>query len=347
MSAEPPVRHNFYSDTQTRPGPGMLAAVLEAEVGDEQQFADPTTRRLEERSAALLGKEAAVFLPTGTMCNEIAIRAHTEPGDEVICERSSHIVVMEGGGPAALSGVMICALDGERGMFTAEAVRAAVRPVSRYMPRSRLVAVEQTANLAGGSVWPLEMLDEVAAAAREDGLVLHMDGARLLNAAVASGVSAARWARDMDSVWLDFTKGLGCPVGAVLAGSREFIERAWRWKQQWGGAMRQSGVLAAMGLYALEHNVERLADDHRRAARIGRALAEMRLVAAVAPVETNIAVADLSYPEITAPRLAADLRRSGASISVLGERRIRIVTHLDVDDEDVDALLDALTPALA
>lgn len=347
MSAEPPVRHNFYSDTQTRPGPGMLAAVLEAEVGDEQQFADPTTRRLEEECAALLGKEAAVFLPTGTMCNEIAIRAHTQPGDEVICERSSHIVVMEGGGPAALSGVMIHALDGERGMFTADAVRAAVRPASRYMPRSRLAAVEQTANLAGGSVWPLEMLDEVAAAAREAGLSLHMDGARLLNAAVATGVSAARWARDMDSVWLDFTKGLGCPVGAVLAGSREFIDRAWRWKQQWGGAMRQSGVLAAMGLYALENNVERLADDHRRAARIGRALSEMRLVEAVAPVETNIAVADLSHPEITAPRLAADLRRSGASVSVLGERRIRIVTHLDVDDDDVDALLGALTPALS
>ena len=325
----------------------MLAAVLEAEVGDEQQFADPTTRRLEEESAALLGKEAAVFLPTGTMCNEIAIRAHTEPGDEVICERSSHIVVMEGGGPAALSGVMICALDGERGMFTAEAVRAAVRPISRYMPRSRLVSVEQTANLAGGSVWPLEMLDEVAAAAREDGLVLHMDGARLLNAAVATGVSAARWSRDMDSVWLDFTKGLGCPVGAVLAGSREFIDRAWRWKQQWGGAMRQSGVLAAMGLYALENNVERLADDHRRAARIGRALSKMRLVAAVAPVETNIAVADLAYPEITAPRLAETLRRSGASISVLGERRIRIVTHIDVNDNDVEALLQALTAALA
>ena len=347
MAAEPPVRHNFYSDTQTRPGPGMLAAVLEAEVGDEQQFADPTTRRLEEECAALLGKEAAVFLPTGTMCNEIAIRAHTQPGDEVICERSSHIVVMEGGGPAALSGVMIHALDGERGMFTADAVRAAVRPASRYMPRSRLAAVEQTANLAGGSVWPLEMLDEVAAAAREAGLSLHMDGARLLNAAVATGVSAARWARDMDSVWLDFTKGLGCPVGAVLAGSREFIDRAWRWKQQWGGAMRQSGVLAAMGLYALENNVERLADDHRRAARIGRALSEMRLVEAVAPVETNIAVADLSHPEITAPRLAADLRRSGASVSVLGERRIRIVTHLDVDDDDVDALLGALTAALS
>ena len=347
MSAEPPVRHNFYSDTQTRPGPGMLAAVLEAEVGDEQQFADPTTRRLEEECAALLGKEAAVFLPTGTMCNEIAIRAHTQPGDEVICERSSHIVVMEGGGPAALSGVMVHALDGERGMFTADAVRAAVRPASRYMPRSRLAAVEQTANLAGGSVWPLAMLDEVAAAGREAGVALHMDGARLLNAAVATGVSAARWARDMDSVWLDFTKGLGCPVGAVLAGSREFIDRAWRWKQQWGGAMRQSGVLAAMGLYALEHNVERLADDHRRAARIGRALSEMRLVEEVAPVETNIAVADLSHPEITAPRLAADLRRSGASVSVLGERRIRIVTHLDVDDDDVDALLGALTAALS
>ena len=347
MSTEGPVRRNFYSDTQTRPSPGMLAAVLEAEVGDEQQFADPTTRRLEERSAALLGKESAVFLPTGTMCNEIAIRAHTQPGDEVICERSSHIVVMEGGGPAALSGVMIHALDGERGMFTADAVRAALRPASRYMPRSRLVAVEQTANLAGGSVWPLQMLDEVAAAGREAGLALHMDGARLLNAAAASGGSAARQGRDMDSVWLDLTKGLGCPVGAVLAGSGEFIERAWRWKQQWGGAMRQSGVLAAMGLYALDNNVERLADDHRRATRIGRALAGMRLVAKTAPVETNIVVADLAYPEMTAPRLAETLRRAGASISVLGERRIRIVTHLDVDDDDTDALLEALTAALA
>lgn len=340
-----PVRHNFYSDTQTRPEPGMLAAAVEAEVGDEQLFADPTTLRLEERTAQLLGKEAAVFLPTGTMCNEIAIRAHTQPGDEVICERSSHIVVMEGGGPAALSGVMINGLDGERGRFTADQLRAALRPASRYMPRSRMAAVEQTANLAGGTVWPVGELDEVAAAAREAGLVTHMDGARLLNAVTATGVAADRYARDMDSVWLDLTKGLGAPVGAVLAGSGDFIERAWRWKQQWGGAMRQSGVLAAMGIYALDNNVERLADDHRRAARIGEALAGMRLAAETAPVETNIVVAALA-PEMAAPRLAEILLRAEAAVSVLDERRIRIVTHLDVDDADVDALLEALSAAL-
>ena len=340
-----PVRHNFYSDTQTRPGPGMLAAAVEAEVGDEQLFADPTTLRLEERTAQLLGKEAAVFLPTGTMCNEIAIKAHTQPGDEVICERSSHIVVMEGGGPSALSGVMINGLDGKRGRFTADQLRAALRPASRYMPRSRMAAVEQTANLAGGAVWPVGELDEVAAVAREAGLVTHMDGARLLNAVAASGVSAARYARDMDSVWLDLTKGLGAPVGAVLAGTADFIERAWRWKQQWGGAMRQSGVLAAMGLYALDNNVERLADDHRRAARLGEALAGMRLVAETEPVETNIVVATLG-PEMTAPRLSEILLRAEAAVSVLDERQIRIVTHLDVDDANVDALLEALSAAL-
>ena len=340
-----PVRHNFYSDTQTRPGPGMLAAAVEAEVGDEQLFADPTTLRLEERTAQLLGKEAAVFLPTGTMCNEIAIKAHTQPGDEVICERSSHIVVMEGGGPSALSGVMINGLDGKRGRFTADQLRAALRPASRYMPRSRMAAVEQTANLAGGAVWPVGELDEVAAVAREAGLVTHMDGARLLNAVAAGGVSAARYARDMDSVWLDLTKGLGAPVGAVLAGTADFIERAWRWKQQWGGAMRQSGVLAAMGLYALDNNVERLADDHRRAARLGEALAGMRLVAETEPVETNIVVATLG-PEMTAPRLSEILLRAEAAVSVLDERQIRIVTHLDVDDANVDALLEALSATL-
>lgn len=338
---------NFYSDTQTKPTRAMRETVLEAEVGDEQMFADPTTLRLERRTAELLGKEAAVFMPSGSMCNEIAIKVHTQPSDEVICDRTSHIIGHESGGPAMLSGVMIHPLDGDRGRFTAEQVRAAVRPAGRYAPRSRLVSVEQTANLAGGSIWPAALLDEVAAAAHEAGLAVHMDGARLMNAVVASGVPAARFARGMDSVWIDLTKGLGAPVGAVLAGSRGFIERAWRWKQQWGGAMRQSGVLAAMGLYALDHHVDRLADDHVRASRIGEALAGMPHVAEVLPVETNIVVFRTVEGVPGGPALAAAAAEAGAAISDLDDRTCRIVTHLDVDDSDVDALLEVMASLLA
>lgn len=337
---------NFYSDTQTKPTRAMLETVLEAELGDEQMFADPTTLRLERRTAELLGKEAAVFLPSGSMCNEIALKVHTQPSDEVICDRTSHIIGHEAGGPAMLSGVMIRPLDGDRGRFTAGQVRAAVRPAVRYAPRSRLVSVEQTANLAGGSIWPAALLDEVAAAAHEAGLAVHMDGARLMNAAVASGAPAARFARGMDSVWIDLTKGLGAPVGAVLAGGRGFIDQAWRWKQQWGGAMRQSGVLAAMGLYALDHHVDRLADDHARASRIGEALAEMPKTAEVLPVETNIVVFRTVEGVPGGPALAAAAAEAGAAISTLDDRTCRIVTHLDVDDRDVDALLEVMTSLL-
>lgn len=344
--AETAVRYNFYSDTQTKPTRAMRETVLDAEVGDEQSFADPTTLRLERRVAELLGKEAAVFLPSGSMCNEIAIKVHTQPSDEVICDRTSHIIGHESGGPAMISGVMIYPLDGDRGRFTAEQVRAAVRPAVRYAPRSRLVLVEQTANLAGGSIWPAKLLDEVAGAAHEAGLAAHMDGARLMNAVVAAGVPAARFAQGMDSVWIDLTKGLGAPVGAVLAGSQDFIDQAWRWKQQWGGAMRQSGVLAAMGLYALDHHVDRLAEDHTRAARIGEALAALPKVEEVLPVETNIVVFRLDEGGPAGPRLVEQAARSGAAISGLGPRTCRIVTHLDVDDSDVDALLEVMASLL-
>lgn len=338
--------HNFYSDTQTKPTGAMLATVMDAEVGDEQRFEDPTTIRLERRVADLLGKEAAVFLPSGSMCNEIAIKVHTNPSDEVICDRSSHIVGFESGGPAMLSGVMIYALEGDRGRFSAEQVSQAIRPVTRYMPRSRLVSIEQTANLAGGSIWPVEHIDEVAGVAHDAGLATHMDGARLLNAVVATGIPAARYARDMDSVWIDLTKGLGAAVGAVLAGSAEFIDRAWRWKQQWGGSMRQSGILAAMGLYALDHHVDRLADDHARAARIGEALGGMALVEEVLPVETNIVVFRISEAGPSGPRLLEMAAKEGVVMSGRGRRSCRIVTHLDVDDHDVDVLLEVLASFL-
>ena len=338
--------HNFYSDTQTKPTRAMLATVMDAEVGDEQRFEDPTTIRLERRVADLLGKEAAVFLPSGSMCNEIAIKVHTSPSDEVICDRSSHIVGFESGGPAMLSGVMIYALDGDRGRFSAEQVRGAIRPVARSIPRSRLVSIEQTANLAGGSIWPLELIDEVAAVAHDADLATHMDGARLLNASVATGVPASRYARDMDSAWIDLTKGLGAAVGAVLAGSAEFIDRAWRWKQQWGGSMRQSGILAAMGLYALDHHVDRLVEDHVRAARIGEALAGMSLVEEVLPVETNIVVFRIEEAGPTGPRLIELAANAGVAMSGRDRRACRIVTHLDVDDHDVDVLLEVLASLL-
>ena len=338
--------HNFYSDTQTRPTAAMRATVLEAEVGDEQMAGDPTTTRLEHRVAELLGKEAALFLPSGTMCNEIAIKVHVDPGDEVIAHWSSHIIGYESGGPAALSGAMIHPLDGPHGIFTGEQVARAIRPRSRYMPPSRLVSIEQTANLGGGAIWPLDVIDQVAEVAHEAGLVTHMDGARLLNAVVATGIPAARMAEGMDSVWIDLTKGLGAGVGAVMAGSQDFIERAWRWKQQWGGAMRQSGILAAMGLYALDHHVDRMADDHARAARIGAALAGMARVESVLPVETNIVIFRMAPDGPGSAELIETAREAGVLISPRDERTCRIVTHLDVDDDDVDDLLEVMASAL-
>ena len=338
--------HDFYSDTKTKPSRAMREAALDAIVGDEQKDEDPTTRELCNRVAALLGKEAAVFLPSGTMCNEIAVRVHTKPGDEVICERSCHLINYETGGPAAISGVMMQPIDGERGTFTGAQVRQALRPASRYMPECRLVCVEQTANMSGGTVWPLDRIDDVAKTAKDAGLATHMDGARLLNAVVQSGIDASRWVEGYDSCWIDFSKGLGAPVGAVLAGSAAFIDRAWRIKQQIGGAMRQSGILAAMCLYALDYNVERLADDHALAARIAEMLDGFRKVDRVLPADTNIVIFDLSETAPSAAEVVASLEKDGIQAGAFGDRRIRLVTHLDVDEAAGDALCGSLSGLL-
>src|SRR3954453_12685833 len=279
---------NLYSDTQTRPSPAMRKAMAEAEVGDEQRFEDPQVTLLCERVAELLGCEAAVFLPSGTMCNEIAFRLHIRPGgDEAILHRTAHPIHAEAGGPAAFAGAMLRPRDSPDGTFTGDDVRAALRPASRYEPRSRLVSVAQTGALGGGRGWPLDRIRDVVGVAQEAGLRLHMDGARLMNAVVAAGVPAAEFTRGFDTAWLDFTKGLGAPVGACLAGSAELIDEAWRYKQMIGGAMRQAGIVAAAGLYALEHNVERLAEDHANARGLAAGLAEIEGIA-VDPVETNI-----------------------------------------------------------
>ena len=305
------IRADFYSDMKTKPTEAMLRALLHAEVGDEQKGEDPTTNELCDRVAALTGKEAAVLLPTGTMCNEIALRVHCDPGDEVICDRSCHIVNFEAGGPAALSGIMIHPVDRENGMFSADQVRQAIRPVSRYAPSSRLVAVEQTTNLGGGGVWPLDQLTEVAEAAKSEGLLTHMDGARLFNATVQAGIPPDSYAELYDSVWIDLTKGLGSFAGAVLAGSREFINSAWKLKQQWGGGFRQSGYIAATGLYALDHHIDRLAEDHSLARSIGDSIKQMPNVASVLPVETNIVIFDISGSGPSAANVVETLLKDG------------------------------------
>jgi threonine aldolase len=338
---------NLYSDTQTRPTPEMREAIARAEVGDEQRRDDPTTVALEERVAALLGHEAAVFLPSGTMCNEIAIRLHIRPGgDEILLGRDTHPLRFEGGAPAALSGAVMTVVDGDAGMFTPEALDAAIRshPAGdRYAPRPRLVCVEQPTNMGGGRVWPLAQVEAVLDVAREHGVRAHLDGARLMNAAVASGVDAADWARGFDSAWLDFTKGLGAPVGACLAGSATLIAEAWRWKQMLGGAMRQSGIVAAAGLHALDHHVDRLADDHARARRLAEGLAGLPGVDIdAATVETNIVI--FGVPD--APAFCAALERADVGMLPVGTDRVRAVTHLDVDDAGIERALDAAEGAL-
>jgi threonine aldolase len=339
---------NLYSDTQTRPTAGMRAAIAAAEVGDEQRFEDPTTTALEQRVAAMLGHEAAVFLPSGTMCNEIAIRLHVRPGgDEVFLGREAHPIESEAGGPAEVSGAVLTVLDGDRGTFTAEVLDAAIRAHrtdGRYMPRPRLVNVEQPANLGGGKVWPLEQVRAVLATAREHGLRAHLDGARLLNAVVASGIDASEWATGFDSAWIDFTKGLGAPVGACLAGPADLIDEAWRWKQMLGGAMRQSGIVAAAGLYALDNHVARLADDHERARRLADGLASISGIE-IDPgtVETNIVV----FTVADATAFCTEFEARGVRMGALDERRVRAVTHLDVDDDGIERALAAASAVVA
>jgi threonine aldolase len=269
------------------------------------------------------------------MCNEIAILTQCRPGDQVLAHATSHILQAEGGAPGALAGVQIAALAGPGGQFDAATLRAALLPTSRYAMPQTLVEVEQTANLGGGTVWPLESLRAVAAIAHEHGMATHMDGARLMNAVVASGVPAAEMAAGYDSVWLDFTKGLGAPLGAVLCGSEAFIDAAWRWKQRLGGALRQAGMCAAACLYALDHNVDRLAEDHLNAQALARGLAQVPGIAVETP-ETNLVFFDTSAAGMPAARLAERLREHGVMISAMGEYRGRACTHLDVSAADVD-----------
>jgi threonine aldolase len=328
---------DLYSDTVTRPSPGMRRAMASAEVGDEQRRLDPTVNRLQEMVAERLGKEAAVFLPSGTMCNQISFAVHCKPGDEIIMDVHAHPFSYEGGGPAAVSGVLIRPVVGIKGVYTPDQISGAIRGSEYGHSRTRAISVEQPTNIAGGALWSLEAIHAVCARARRHRLVTHLDGARLFNAEVATGVAVTDFAATFDSVWIDLSKGLGCPVGAVLAGSREFIDEAWYVKHRLGGAMRQAGIIAAAGIYALEHNIERLAEDHANARWLADKLAEVPgITLDPAQVNTNILIFDISQSGRSPEFILKTLEQRGVSLSDRDATSIRAVTHLDVSRRDVE-----------
>lgn len=340
------------SDTVTRPTPAMREAMAKAVVGDDVLGDDPTVRELEERFASLAGKEASCFVPSGTMANQVAIRAHTEPGDEIIAHEGSHIINYEGGGPAALSGCMVRALSGPRGQFTAMQVREAIRPDNPHFARSRLLVLENTHNRGGGSIWPIEEVRSVTSAAREAGLRTHLDAARLWNACAATGLSIHDYAEHFDTLAVCFSKGLGAPVGSITAGNAPTIARVRRFRKLFGGGMRQSGVLASACLFAMEHHVKRLEQDHAHAAHLARAIASIpglsihESVGGI--VQTNIVLFDLS-PSLgmDAAGLCEALRQRGVWMLPTSPRRVRAVTSLEVDTAMIERAILELRACVA
>jgi len=335
------------SDTLTKPSPGMRQAIAEAEVGDDVFGEDPTVTKLQQIVAELLGKEAALFVASGTMGNQIAINCHTRPGDEVICEDNCHSFNYECGGAAFLSGVQLRALPGKRGVITAEQVEQAIRPPDHHFPQTRLVVLENTHNRAGGTIYPLTEIEAIAGIARSKGLKMHLDGARLWNASVASGIPLHEYARHFDSVSLCFSKGLGAPVGSILVGSKNFIDEAHRYRKIYGGGMRQAGVLAAAALYALDHNIERLADDHRRAGILAEVLNVFASVDVdLEAMQTNIVIGDFSKTGRNASAIAEELSARGLKSIPFSKTRIRFVTHLDISDDDIEFAISVLQSVL-
>ena len=332
------IKVDLFSDTGTRPSREMRRFMAEAEVGDEQLMEDPSVNKLNQIVAGLLGKEEAIYLPSGLMANQISYAVHCHPGDEIIMDKTAHPIHFEGGAVAIISGASIRPLDGINGVFTAEQLEEAIRSEEYHDPQSRLVSIEQTSNLGGGTVWSLETIRGICQTARKHDLALHMDGARLLNASAYSGISPAQYAEGFDSVWIDLSKGLGAPVGSVLAGSKEFINKARYWKQRLGGAMRQAGIIAAGGIYALENNVERLKEDHENARYLAEALINFpEIKLNLETVQTNIIL--FTVKGITASELVGKLLEKGVRLSVMGKDQLRAVTHLDVSREDIDYVI--------
>jgi threonine aldolase len=329
---------DFRSDTVTLPSPAMRDRMAHAEVGDDVYGEDPTVNRLESYAAALLKKEAAVFVPTATMANQVAVLTHTERGDELFCDRDAHIYYYEAGAPAFLAGAMCHLLPHEGGVIEAQDLEAAIRPANIHHPRPRLLSLENTHNRAGGAAIPPAALAPVVAVARRHGLRIHLDGSRLFNAAVALGVEAADLAASADSVTVCLSKGLGAPLGSLLVGETDFVARARRYRKQLGGGMRQAGIIAAAGLYGLEHNMEGLANDHRRAAWIARQLRELETLTVTLPAHpTNMVMLDLTEPAEAVIHQAA---AAGIRLGAMGTHRIRLVTHLDITDSHAERLVE-------
>ena len=336
------------SDTATRPTPGMRDAIARAEVGDEQKREDPTVNALEARVAGLVGQEEAVFLPTATMANQIALRLLSEPGDELLADPHSHLFLNELGGPAVHSGLVMRSLESTAGRFSGEQVREAVWDRrDTHRPITRLVSIENTNNSAGGRVWPVDEVAAVAEACTECDLGLHLDGARLMNASVASGVPAAEIGTHFDTVTLCLSKGLGCPLGALVAGSTERMQKARRLKHLFGGAMRQAGIVAAAGMYALDHHVALLADDHARARRLADGWYAAGLPVEPGEVETNFVQLDVAPLGLSKWEVISRLEEAGVGVSnTVHATKLRAVTHLDVSDDDIEAAIELAPAAL-
>ena len=335
------------SDTVTRPSPGMREAIARAEVGDDVFGDDPTVKRLESRMAALLGKEASLYVPSGTMSNTLALLSQTCPGDEVILDKRCHIFNYEAGAASVIGGLQLFPTDGPAGLLPLDTLPEAVRPANIHHPRTSLVAVENTHNRAGGRIYPFDQLESISRFARERGLRLHMDGARLANASVRTGIAFERYGALVDSVTFCFSKGLGAPVGSILVSDAAAIAKARAWRKRLGGGMRQVGILAAACLYALDHNVARLAEDHERAARIGRIVEGSGRYRLMFPVETNIIIFEPADARAGIAKLDEALRKAGILALPFGERYMRMVTHLDFGEGDMERIERLLPGILA
>jgi len=333
------------SDTVTRPTAAMRKTMYQAEVGDDVYGEDRLVNELQQRVADMLGKEAGLFIPSGTMSNQLAIRSQTQPGDEVICEYNSHIFNYEGGGPALLSGVQLHPLLGDYGILTSDHISDAMRPADHHYAQTRLIVLENTHNRAGGVVYPLPVIEAVASFANSQKVRLHLDGARLMNAVIASGLDPTAYTDHFDSVSLCLSKGLGAPVGSVLVGDVELIDRAHRFRKMFGGGMRQIGILAAAGLYALDHHIERLAEDHRRAKILAETCAELGVLENdIAWTQTNIVL--LAFPDGNTAEMERIFKEAGLLVSVVNDHRIRLVTHLDFTNEQLHRALKILKKVL-
>jgi threonine aldolase len=334
------------SDTVTRPTPAMRAAIQAAEVGDDVFNEDPTVHRLEERVAAVLGKEAALFVPSGTMSNQIGIKVHTQPGDEMLCDVNCHVYNYEAGGPAVLSGIMCRTIEGDYGVLDVSQLEDKVRPINDHLVRTRLVTLENTHNRGGGKIYPIEKVQAISEWARRNNLIMHLDGARLWNAIVATGIPAKEWARYFDSVSVCFSKGLGAPIGSALCGPRDFIARARRVRKLFGGGMRQAGIAAAGALFALENHVERLAEDHRNAQVIAQAIIDTPGLRLDPPeVETNLIFFRIDPDFGTAQGFATALKSAGVLVLPTAPQTIRACTHLDVSARQAERAADAIRKA--